>query len=77
MLLLPMEKYGPESLVSMGNDAPLGVMSNRPKIIFDYFKQMFARVTNTPIDPIHEAIVTSMECMIGPEGDLTETSEKK
>ena len=51
-------------------------MSNRPKIIFEYFKQMFAQVTNPPIDPICEAIATSMECMIGPEGDLTETSEK-
>lgn len=77
MLLLPMAKYGTESLGSMGNDTPLAVMSNRPKIIFEYFKQMFAQVTNPPIDPIREAIVTSMECMIGPEGDLTETSEKQ
>lgn len=77
MLLLPMAKDGIESLGSMGNDAPLAVMSNRPKIIFEYFKQMFAQVTNPPIDPIREAIVTSMECMIGPEGDLTETSEKQ
>eukprot|EP01018_Ginkgo_biloba_P023041 Gb_24796 [translate_table: standard] len=77
MLLLPMAKDGTEALGSMGNDAPLAVMSNRPKIIFEYFKQMFAQVTNPPIDPIREAIVTSMECMIGPEGDLTETSEKQ
>ncbi|GLJ36844.1 hypothetical protein SUGI_0743640 [Cryptomeria japonica] len=77
MLLLPMAKDGTEALGSMGNDAPLAVMSTRPKIIFEYFKQMFAQVTNPPIDPIREAIVTSMECMIGPEGDLTETSEKQ
>jgi len=61
----------------MGNDAPLALMSNRPKIIFEYFKKMFTQVKNPPIDPIREAIVTSMECMIGPEGDLTETSEKQ
>ncbi|KAL6533297.1 glutamate synthase [NADH] [Orobanche minor] len=75
MLLLPMVKDGVEALGSMGNDAPLAVMSNREKLMFEYFKQMFAQVTNPPIDPIREKIVTSMECMIGPEGDLTETTE--
>ena len=53
MLLLPMAKDGTQSLGSMGNDAPLSVMSNRPKIIFEYFKQMFAQVTNPHIYPIH------------------------
>ncbi|KAL7003590.1 glutamate synthase [NADH] [Sarracenia purpurea var. burkii] len=77
MLLLPMAKDGVEALGSMGNDAPLAVMSNREKLTFEYFKQMFAQVTNPPIDPIREKIVTSMECMIGPEGDLTETSEEQ
>lgn len=77
MLLLPMAKDGTEALGSMGNDAPLAVMSNREKLLFDYFKQMFAQVTNPPIDPIREKIVTSMECMIGPEGDLTETTEEQ
>ncbi|KAL5727008.1 alanine dehydrogenase [Ranunculus cassubicifolius] len=77
MLLLPMAKDGTEALGSMGNDAPLAVMSNREKLTFEYFKQMFAQVTNPPIDPIREKIVTSMECMIGPEGDLTETSEEQ
>ncbi|TYH57923.1 hypothetical protein ES332_D08G121000v1 [Gossypium tomentosum] len=62
MLLLPMAKDGIEALGSMGNDTPL---------------QMFAQVTNPPIDPIREKIVTSMECMIGPEGDLTETTEEQ
>ncbi|XP_039120689.1 LOW QUALITY PROTEIN: glutamate synthase 1 [NADH], chloroplastic [Dioscorea cayenensis subsp. rotundata] len=75
MLLLPMAKDATEALGSMGNDAPLAVMSNREKLTFEYFKQMFAQVTNPPIDPIREKIVTSMECMIGPEGDLTETTE--
>ncbi|OMO88406.1 hypothetical protein CCACVL1_08410 [Corchorus capsularis] len=77
MLLLPMAKDGTESLGSMGNDTPLAVMSNRDKLTFEYFKQMFAQVTNPPIDPIREKIVTSMECMIGPEGDLTETTEEQ
>uniref|UniRef100_A0A6N2KJ79 glutamate synthase (NADH) n=1 Tax=Salix viminalis TaxID=40686 RepID=A0A6N2KJ79_SALVM len=77
MLMLPMAKDGNEPLGSMGNDAPLAVMSNREKLAFEYFKQMFAQVTNPPIDPIREKIVTSMECMIGPEGDLTETTEEQ
>ncbi|KAL5999002.1 glutamate synthase [NADH] [Asimina triloba] len=77
MLLLPMAKDGTEALGSMGNDSPLAVMSNREKLTFEYFKQMFAQVTNPPIDPIREKIVTSMECMIGPEGDLTETTEEQ
>ncbi|KAL8199769.1 hypothetical protein R6Q57_013337 [Mikania cordata] len=77
MLLLPMAKDGVEALGSMGNDTPLAVMSNREKLTFEYFKQMFAQVTNPPIDPIREKIVTSMECMVGPEGDLTETTEEQ
>ncbi|XP_022890356.1 glutamate synthase 1 [NADH], chloroplastic isoform X1 [Olea europaea var. sylvestris] len=77
MLLLPMAKDGIEALGSMGNDAPLAVMSDREKLTFEYFKQMFAQVTNPPIDPIREKIVTSMQCMVGPEGDLTETTEEQ
>ncbi|GAB4826247.1 glutamate synthase [NADH] [Ancistrocladus abbreviatus] len=64
MLLLPMAKDGTEPLGSMGNGTPLAMMSNTEKISFEYFKQMFAQVTNPPIDPIREKIVTSMECMI-------------
>lgn len=77
MLLLPMARDASEALGSMGNDTPLAVMSNRDRLPFEYFKQMFAQVTNPPIDPIREKIVTSMECMIGPEGDLTETTEEQ
>ncbi|XWS50374.1 hypothetical protein CRYUN_Cryun12cG0082500 [Craigia yunnanensis] len=77
MLLLPMAIDGAEALGSMGNDTPLAIMSNREKLTFEYFKQMFAQVTNPPIDPIREKIVTSMECIIGPEGDLTETTEEQ
>ena len=75
MILLPMVGTGDEALGSMGNDAPLAVMSEIPKLTFEYFKQMFAQVTNPPIDPIREAVVTSLECMVGPEGDLVTTSE--
>ena len=75
MILLPMVGTGAEALGSMGNDAPLAVMSEIPKLTFEYFKQMFAQVTNPPIDPIREAVVTSLECMVGPEGDLVTTSE--
>lgn len=77
MLLIPMAKDATEALGSMGNDTPLAVMSNIEKLTFQYFKQMFAQVTNPPIDPIREKIVTSMECMIGPEGDLTEVTEEQ
>ncbi|RZC18050.1 glutamate synthase [NADH], amyloplastic-like isoform X1 [Glycine soja] len=77
MLLLPMAKDGTEALGSMGNDTPLAIMSNREKLTFEYFKQMFAQVTNPPIDPIREKIVTSTECMVGPEGDLTEITEEQ
>ena len=76
MILLPMIASGSEALGSMGNDAPLAVMSEIPKLTFEYFKQMFAQVTNPPIDPIREAVVTSLECMVGPEGDLVSTSAK-
>ena len=75
MILLPMVGTGNEALGSMGNDAPLAVMSEIPKLTYEYFKQMFAQVTNPPIDPIREAVVTSLECMVGPEGDLVTTSE--
>ncbi|KAG0576679.1 hypothetical protein KC19_5G099100 [Ceratodon purpureus] len=77
LLLLPMADDGTEALGSMGNDTPLAIMSDRPKLSFEYFKQMFAQVTNPPIDPIREAVVTSTECMVGPEGDLTTSAESQ
>jgi len=75
MLLAPMLASGSDPLGSMGNDAPLAVISERPKLVYEYFKQLFAQVTNPPIDPIREAIVTSLKCMIGPEGDFSTTKE--
>ncbi|KAL0054356.1 hypothetical protein WJX82_007542 [Trebouxia sp. C0006] len=70
--LLPMVKAAAEPLGSMGNDAPLAAMSQMPKLPYDYFKQMFAQVTNPPIDPLREKLVTSTRAMIGPEGDVTD-----
>jgi glutamate synthase (NADH) len=70
MLLLPMAVGGKEALGSMGNDAALAVLSEKPRQVFDYFKQLFAQVTNPPIDPIREEIVMSLVCPVGPEGNL-------
>ena len=70
MLLLPMAAGGKEALGSMGNDAALAVLSEHPRQVSDYFKQLFAQVTNPPIDPIREEIVMSLVCPVGPEGNL-------
>ncbi|SPQ99031.1 unnamed protein product (mitochondrion) [Plasmodiophora brassicae] len=70
MLLLPMAKSGYEALGSMGTDVPLAVLSRNPKLPYDYFKQLFAQVTNPPIDPIRERIIFSLTCPIGPEGNI-------
>ena len=70
-MLLPMAKAGADPLGSMGNDAPLAAISQRPKLLYEYFKQLFAQVTNPAIDPIREKFVTSTRCMVGPESDLT------
>ena len=70
MLLLPMGIGGKEPLGSMGNDAALAVLSEHPRQVNDYFKQLFAQVTNPPIDPIREEIVMSLVCPVGPEGNL-------
>jgi hypothetical protein len=70
MLLLPMSVGGKEALGSMGNDAALAVLSEMPRQVNDYFKQLFAQVTNPPIDPIREEIVMSLVCPVGPEGNL-------
>ncbi len=70
MLLVPMARDGVEATGSMGTDTPLAVLSDRPKILFEYFKQLFAQVTNPPIDCIREEIVTSPVTTIGPERNL-------
>ena len=70
LILRPMAETGVEPVGSMGTDTPLAVLSNRPKLLYDYFKQLFAQVTNPPLDAIREAIVTATELAIGPEGNL-------
>lgn len=76
MLLLPMIKNGKETLGSMGNDAPLACLSEYNPLVYDYFKQLFAQVTNPPIDPIREKIIMSLSCPIGPEFNLLEPASE-
>jgi glutamate synthase (ferredoxin) len=70
VIITPMAKDGVEAIGSMGNDAALAVLSNKPRLLYDYFKQLFAQVTNPPIDSIREEIVTSAESRLGSEGNL-------
>jgi glutamate synthase (ferredoxin) len=70
LVLGPMATNGEEAIGSMGTDTALAVLSNRPRPLYDYFKQLFAQVTNPPLDQIREELVTSMESTIGPEGNL-------
>ena len=70
ILLSPMARTGAEPIGSMGTDTPIAVLSQRPRLIFDYFAQLFAQVTNPPLDAIREELVTSTSSVIGPEGNL-------
>ncbi|EFQ32238.1 glutamate synthase [Colletotrichum graminicola] len=72
LLLAPMASDEKEALGSMGNDAPLACLSQAPRLLYEYFRQLFAQVTNPPIDPIRESIVMSLECYVGPQGNLLE-----
>ncbi|BGP36122.1 glutamate synthase [NADH] [Rhodotorula kratochvilovae] len=74
LLLRPLVNEGKEALGSMGNDAPLACMAVAPRLAYDFFRQLFAQVTNPPIDPIREAIVMSLEIQAGNEGNLLEMS---
>lgn len=73
-MLLPLVSELRDPLGSMGNDAALACLSDKPRLLFDYFKQLFAQVTNPPIDSIREEVIMSLECLIGPEGNLVENS---
>ena len=75
MLVGPMGTEAMEALGSMGNDEALPCLSSLPKKVYDYFQQMFAQVTNPPIDPIRESIVMTLSCPIGPEGNLLAAAE--
>ncbi|EQC29281.1 NADH-dependent glutamate synthase 1 [Saprolegnia diclina VS20] len=74
MLLMPMGLNHKEPLGSMGNDAPLAVLSELPKAPAEYFKQLFAQVTNPPIDPIREELVMSLQCPVGPEENILDAT---
>ncbi|MBN2103713.1 glutamate synthase large subunit [bacterium] len=77
MLITPMASRGQEPIGSMGNDAALAVFSNRPQLVFHYFKQLFAQVTNPPIDPLREELVMSLESFLGGEENfLAETADQ-
>jgi glutamate synthase domain-containing protein 2/glutamate synthase domain-containing protein 1/glutamate synthase domain-containing protein 3 len=73
-LMTPMAINGQEAVGSMGNDAPLAVLSDRPQLLFNYFKQLFAQVTNPPIDSIREELVMSLKATIGSEQNLFDES---
>ncbi len=74
LILEPMARTAAEPIGSMGTDTPIAVLSSRPRLVFDYFAQLFAQVTNPPLDAIREEIVTSLSSIIGPEGNLLEPS---
>jgi glutamate synthase (NADPH/NADH) large chain len=70
LIITPMAKAGGEALGSMGTDTPIAALSNKPRVLFDYFTQLFAQVTNPPLDAIREELVTSLAGSIGPEHNL-------
>src|SRR5690242_16147219 len=72
VILAPMARAGAEPIGSMGTDTPVAVLSDRPRLVFDYFTQLFAQVTNPPLDAIREELVTSLATNIGPEQNLLE-----
>ena len=74
-LMAPMAQNGEEGIGSMGNDSPLAVLSSKNKPLYNYFKQLFAQVTNPPIDPIREAIVMSLVSFIGPKPNLLDINQ--
>ncbi|CAA9213299.1 MAG: Glutamate synthase [NADPH] large chain [uncultured Chloroflexi bacterium] len=75
MILAPMAADAKEPLGSMGNDSALACLSDEPRLLYDYFKQLFAQVTNPPVDSTREDVIMSLEAFIGPEGNLLETTE--
>ena len=76
-MLIPMVTEARDPLGSMGNDSALACLSDKPRMIYDYFKQLFAQVTNPSIDSIREEVVMSLQCFCGPEGNLLDTTEEQ
>jgi glutamate synthase (NADPH/NADH) large chain len=70
IIVAPMARAGAEPIGSMGTDTPLAVLSERPRLLFDYFQQLFAQVTNPPLDAIREEVVTAVSSAVGPEANL-------
>ena len=75
-MLKPMVMQLRDPVGSMGNDSALACLSDQSRLLYDYFKQLFAQVTNPPIDSIREEVIMSLECYVGPEGNLLETTPK-
>ena len=75
-MLQPLVEQLRDPVGSMGNDSALACLSDKPRMLYDYFKQLFAQVTNPPIDSIREEVIMSLECYVGPERNLLETSER-
>lgn len=76
-MLIPLLNAKKDPIYSMGDDASLACLSDQPRLLYDYFKQLFAQVTNPAIDSIREEVIMSLECYIGPEGNLLDTSEEQ
>ena len=75
MILSPMASDAKEPLGSMGNNSALACLSDEPRLLYDYFKQLFAQVTNPPVDSTREDVIMSLDSFVGPEGNLLETTE--
>ncbi|MFW6348421.1 MAG: glutamate synthase large subunit, partial [Cyclonatronaceae bacterium] len=73
----PMAEKSLQPVGAMGNDAPIAVLSNKPQLLYNYFKQLFAQVTNPPIDPIREEMVTSTETYLGAQGNILEATPER
>jgi hypothetical protein len=70
LILAPMAEKGVEALGSMGDDTPLAVLSHKPQLLYNYFRQLFAQVTNPPLDAIREELITSSHSLLGPQGNI-------
>src|SRR5204863_4808203 len=77
MIVAPMGATGEEPIGSMGNDTPLAVLSDESQLLFSYFRQQFAQVTNPPIDPIREQLVMSLRTWLGPQGNLLDHAPER
>ena len=75
VIMTPMAENGEEAIGSMGNDSPLTVLSKKEKPLYNYFRQLFAQVTNPPIDPIREELVMSLVSFIGPKPNLLNNAD--